>query len=99
MLLPGLALHAETPIQFSDSVTTSLGVSVAYRHYFWLSSYDGAAIRAFRPVLSTGAHALVVLSESVSVGPALSYNVFFDQLIRGTIQLELRARYRITNSP
>ncbi len=99
MLLPGLALHAQTPLLLPGTVTSMLGGSVGYRHYFWLSNYANEAIRAFRPVLWAGGHVLFEVSRWVSIGPAVSYNLYFDGLVRGAVQFELRVGYGTTRSP
>ncbi|MFP4376079.1 MAG: hypothetical protein ACLFP4_03460 [Spirochaetales bacterium] len=99
ILLPGLALRVETPLSLTDALSLTVGASASYRHYLWQSTFDDAVVGAYRPVLAIGGSALVSITDSLSVGPAASYNIFFDDLIRGTVQLELRARYRITDSP
>jgi hypothetical protein len=77
---------AFTPAVALEDAILRAEVSVAYRHYFSRYEFESTGYRAYRPIVSAGIGAHLVLNTHVTIGPVLVYDVVFDETVRHVLE-------------
>jgi hypothetical protein len=93
MIMPGVRIAYAPRLGNSQGLVLEPRFFAGYQHYFFNHTFQGEAHRTYRPVLSSGG-GLLFSFDSLSVGPQVSYNLFFDDTPQSVMELELLVRYR-----
>lgn len=94
MVMPGVRIAYTPVIAVSGGLSLEPRLFSGYQQYIFNHQFEGEAHQTYRPVY-TGGGALLLSFDSLSVGPQVAYNLFFDETPQSAVELELLVRYRL----
>jgi hypothetical protein len=97
ILLPSILVGTSIDISVPNVFVAEASLLVGYRHYLWWTSFDDQLLLSYRPVATGGV--LVPVHEIIRIGPRVFYNVYFDETVRGAVQIDFSILFSPASSP